>query len=242
MTTTWPKGPHNPQLSSGDVHVWQAGLDVSPVHLTFYESLLANDEKERAERFLFERDMNQYIAGRGILRVLLGRYLKKPPLGINISYSDYGKPHLPSSELQFNLAHSGDMALYAFCLGDAIGVDVEVERELSDTLAIAERFFSPAERATLKSLPQEQQIPAFFRCWSRKEAFIKAVGEGLSYPLDAFDVTLTSSDPPRLLSIHGSAEEARAWSLYALSLPPGFHGALMVKSKPKSLQTWQFTD
>ena len=143
------------------------------------------------------------------------------------------------NELHFNLAHSGGLALYAFCLEDAVGVDVEEERELSDALQISERFFSPAERETLKSLPEERRIPAFFRCWSRKEAFFKAVGEGLSYPLDAFDVTLALDDPPRLLAIRGSAEEARAWSLYSIALPSGYHGALAVRSKAKHLQQWR---
>ena len=124
MTDQWPPGPKSPQLSADAVHVWQAALDVSLIHLTFYHSLLADDEKERAARFHFERDKNQYIAGRGMLRVLLGRYLKKPAMGAVISYSEYGKPRLPGSALQFNLAHSGNLALYAFGLGDAVGVDV----------------------------------------------------------------------------------------------------------------------
>ena len=241
-TNTWPIGPLDPQLDTDTVHVWQAVLDAPPEQLAYYEMLLAEEERERAARFHFDRDRKQYIAGRGVLRVLLGRYLKRPPADIDISYSEYGKPFLSGSELRFNLAHSGGIALFAFCLNDDVGVDVEVERELSDALAIAERFFSPAERETLRSLPQAEQVPAFFRCWSRKEAFIKAVGEGLSYPLDAFDVNLVPGEAARLLSVRGSEDEARRWTLTSLDLPQRYHGALAIKSRSKRFQTWQFVD
>jgi len=242
MTDSWRPGPQRPDLSPAEVHVWQAGLDIPVQRLAQYETLLAADERARAARFRFDRHRDQYIAGRGMLRELLGRYLDQSPEAIKFSYSEYDKPFLPQGELQFNLAHSGGLVLYAFCLDEAVGVDVEVERELEDALQISERFFSPAERAVLQSLPQEARIPAFFRCWSRKEAFIKAVGEGLSYPLDAFDVSLAPDEPARLLTVRGSAGEARAWSLYSLALPPGYHGALAVKRRIKALQTWMFTN
>jgi 4'-phosphopantetheinyl transferase len=242
MTNSWTIGPHNPQLASDGVHVWQAGLDVSPERLAYYQRLLAEDERERAARFRFARDRDHFIAGRGVLRELLGRYLVQPGEALKISYSEFGKPFMPGKRLQFNLTHSGSLALYAFCLDSPVGVDVEMERELSDALQISQRFFSPAERAILSSLPEEEVMPAFFRCWARKEAFIKAVGEGLSYPLDAFDVSLAPGDAPGLLRIRGSEEEARAWSLTPLGLPPGYHGALVVKSRNNTLQTLKFVD
>jgi 4'-phosphopantetheinyl transferase len=240
MQDHWPSGPEQPQLKADAVHVWQARLDVPPERLAEYEALLAEDEQARAARFRFARDKEQYIAGRGMLRVLLGRYLGRSPETLKFSYSDFDKPFLSGYELQFNLAHSGGLVLYAFCREEAVGVDVEVERELADALQISERFFSPAERTVLKSLPQEQRIPAFFRCWSRKEAFIKAVGEGLSYPLDAFDVTLAPDEPARLLSIRGSAGEARQWTLWSLDLPQHYHGALVVRKQDAFVQIWQF--
>jgi len=222
--------------------VWRARQDVSPERLAVYEGLLAEDERERAERFHFERDRHEYIAGRGMLRVLIGRYLAQPPETLKFSYSKYDKPFLPDTGMEFNLAHSGGLALFAFSLDDPVGVDVEMEREVRDAWQIAARFFSPAERAILSSLPEEEMMPAFFRCWSRKEAFIKAVGEGLSYPLDAFDVSLAPGDTPGLLRIHGSEEEARAWMLTPLELPPGYHGALVVKSRNKTLQPFNYVD
>lgn len=242
MTIPWPTGPQQPILTSGVVHVWQSALVVPAGDLAHYTALLAEDERERADRFHFERDRSAYIAGRGMLRDLLGRYLSKPSAVLEISYSEYGKPYLPGSDLQFNLAHSGGIALFAFTLEEAVGVDVEMEREMSDALAIAERFFSPGERETLRSLPREEQMPAFFRCWSRKEAFIKGVGEGLSYPLDAFDVSLAPGEEARLLTVRGSAVEAAHWSLLAMELPVGYQGALAVHcgSGPPELRCYQY--
>ena len=235
----WLPGPLFPTLNSQAVHVWQAELTVSVERLVRYMGLLAEDERERAARFRFERHRNHYIAGRGMLRELLGRYLGQRPEDLVFSYSEYGKPKLTGSELRFNLAHSGELALFAFGLHDALGVDLEAERPLHDALAIARRFFSPAEREALASLPEDQQAAAFFRCWTRKEAFIKAVGEGLSHALDAFEVTLMPDEPAQLRAIDGSEEEARKWSLYALDLPQSYYGAIAVKSRTKQLRLWR---
>ena len=198
MKTNWLPGPEQPLLRREHVHVWLGELEVGAERLASYRSLLSGDESDRAACFRFDRHRNKYIAGRGMLRLLLGRYLQVDPTGIKFSYSDYGKPFIPNSELQFNLAHSADLALVAFTLERDIGVDLELERELSDALAIGDRFFAPGEREVLRSLAEQEQLPAFFRCWSRKEAFIKAVGEGLSYPLDAFEVTLAAGEPAQL--------------------------------------------
>jgi 4'-phosphopantetheinyl transferase len=240
MAKTWPPGPLSPLLDSQTVHVWQAALTVSAQRLARLEALLADDERERAARFRFERDRSRYIAGRGMLRELLGRYLGCTPGALEFSYSEFGKPELPDSELRFNLAHSGDLALFAFGLHDALGVDVEAERPLRDAPGIARRFFSERERAALASLPEDQQTAAFFRCWTRKEAFIKAVGEGLSYPLDGFDVTLLPGEPARLLAIGGSEEEALSWLIWHLKPAPGYTGALTSHGPRNRLERWQY--
>ena len=240
MLPDWPAGPTDPQLDENSVHVWCAELDQPQERVDGYRSLLSADELERAARFRFDRHRDAYIAGRGILRVLLGCYLAQPPEKIDISYSQYGKPHLSNNRLQFNLAHSGGLALFVFTLHDEVGVDIERERDLRDALAIAERFFSLAERVVLRELPESEQIPAFFRCWTRKEAFIKAVGEGLSYPLADFDVTLAPGEPARLLSIRGSQEEAGRWSLVSLDLPAGYDGAVALRRTAVQLQGWRF--
>jgi len=240
MLAYWPSGPLKPQLDENSVHVWCAELAQPQERIDGYRSLLSADELERAVRFRFDRHRNDYIAGRGMLRVLLGRYLKHPPEAAKISYSHYGKPLLPDNRLQFNLAHSGGLALFVFTLHDEVGVDIEQERDLRDALAIAERFFSPSERAALRELPDSERVPAFFRCWTRKEAFIKAVGEGLSYPLADFDVTLAPGEPARLLSIRGSEEEARRWSLQSLDLPAGNFGAVALQNPAMQLERWRF--
>jgi 4'-phosphopantetheinyl transferase len=240
MAETWPPGPNSPVLDPQTIHVWQADLTVPAAHLARYEAWLAGDERERAARFRFERDRNRYIAGRGMLRLLIGRYLQQAPEALDFSYSKYNKPGLPGSELQFNLAHSGELALFAFGLHDALGVDLEAERPLRDALAIARRFFSPSERESLASLPEDQQASAFFRCWTRKEAFIKAVGEGLSYPLDGFDVTLLPGEPARLLTVRGSEDEARSWTVRHLEPAPGYVAALVARGPGKHLEYWHF--
>jgi 4'-phosphopantetheinyl transferase len=240
MSDVWPPGPENPVLGELDVHVWLAPLDAAPERLAQYEALLAEDERERAARFRFDKHRNRYIVGRGILRELLGRYLGEEAQALKFSYSEYGKPELASSELQFNLAHSGKLALFSFCAAAAVGVDIESVRPLTDAMAIAERFFSPAEREALRALPQEEQTAAFFRCWSRKEAFIKAVGEGLSFPLDAFDVSLAPGEEARLRAVRGSSAEAQKWSLFDLGLQTGYAGTLAVRSAAALLSKWRY--
>lgn len=240
MLSHLPPGPPNPRLDDSSVHVWMADLHAPGEHLDHYASLLAHDERERAARFHFERHRDHFVAGRGILRTLLALYLDQAPEAVQFSYTDFGKPFLAKSNLQFNLAHCGNVALFAFCLQDAVGIDVERQRELPDALAIAGRFFSPRESETLRALPPAEQTAAFFRCWTRKEAFIKAVGEGLSYPLAAFDVTLAPREEARLLAVRGSASEAAQWTLLDLRPAMGYEGALVVKGKPARLRRWRF--
>ena len=239
MQINWPPGPQNPQLASGTVHVWAAALDAGPERLAACARLLAADERERAGRFHFARDRDAYIAGRGMLRLLIGRYLARAPETLDISYSDYGKPCLAGGELRFNLAHSAGLALYAFAAHTELGVDVEAERDLPDALPIARRFFSAAEYDALRALPPDEQPAAFFRCWTRKEAFIKAVGEGLSYPLDRFQVSLRPDQAPALLSVDGHAPGAREWTLVDLPLPAAYTGALAFKGRIDRLQKWR---
>ena len=144
---------------------------------------------------------------------MLGHYLDKSPADIEFSYSEYKKPYCPSDAIQFNLAHSKETALFAFCLTADLGIDIEKIRPIKDAEGIAARFFAPAEYSRFRALPVEERNEAFFSCWTRKEAFIKAVGEGLSFPLADFDVTFSHGERARLNSIRGSREEARNWSL-----------------------------
>ncbi|MCP4427903.1 MAG: 4'-phosphopantetheinyl transferase superfamily protein, partial [Chloroflexi bacterium] len=229
---------------SGDLHIWSAALDLPAEQRRQFWRLLAPDEQDRANRFRFERDKNHFTAARGLLRTLIGRYLDLSPGGLQFQYSEYGKPSLTSSSqietFQFNVTHSQGVALYAFCWGSPVGVDVEKIRPLPDAKQIAARFFSASENERFQALSAEQQDEGFFNCWTRKEAFIKAVGEGLSYPLDQFDATLTPGEPARLRRIRGSWEEAARWSLYSFMPAPRFVGATAVPGRNWRLACWRW--
>ena len=206
-------------LPSEELHVWRASL-VRPDHvIDRMRGLLSEDERERADRFRFERDRSRYIVGRGLLRELLARYLQRPPADLTFEYGEFGKPTLPSGPW-FNLSHSGPLALYAFSSLGEVGVDIELdegERAHERSIAIAERFFSASEVKALRSLPPEARPRAFLSCWTRKEAFIKARGDGLSLSLDSFDVTLAPNSPPALLRTAWCSEEPARWGLADLS-------------------------
>lgn len=204
-------------IPADEVHVWRASLD-QPVPVTRHlHTLLAADEVARAARFRFERDRNRYIVGRGLLRTLLGRYLQRPPSVLRFEYGAFEKPRLAGDGPQFNLSHSGSLALFAFTDDVEIGIDVERDHVDFARERIAERFFSPAEVRVLRSLPEPLQPYAFLTCWTRKEAFIKARGDGLSLPLDSFDVSLLPDAPAALLRTAWSAAEPAQWCLKDLS-------------------------
>ncbi len=240
----WPCPPQDITLNAHDLHIWRADLDTFAKQNRHFWSLLAPDEQARAHRFRFEGDKHTFVTTRGILRTLLGRYVDLPPQEIQFTYSAHGKPALsptPSTmNCQFNVSHTHGVALFAFCQDASVGVDVERIRPLPDAPQIASRFFSPTENQSFLALPAAQRNKAFFNCWTRKEAFIKAVGEGLSYPLDAFNVTLEPGQPARFLQIRGSAAQAANWSLFAFSPAPGYVGATAVPRQNWRLSTWSY--
>ena len=199
-----------------------------------WSELLSSDERERAARFHFERDRQQYCATRAVLRILLGAYLQTSPHELEFQYSDKGKPALAlrqeGSGLAFNASHSGDFALLGFTRCSHIGVDIEKIRDDFDTASIARLFFSAREQDELSRLPADQQHHAFFRCWTRKEAFIKALGEGLSHPLNQFDVSLGTSGQVSLTT-RPEPEEAAHWWLQAVELGPGYEAAFAISNR-----------
>ncbi|HLF66950.1 MAG TPA: 4'-phosphopantetheinyl transferase superfamily protein, partial [Gammaproteobacteria bacterium] len=167
------------------VHIWHAALDQPPEIVQHLATFLADDEHARAGRFHFERDRKRFTVGRGVLRLILSRYLKISPAEMQFGYGAQGKPCLadPSGNgLQFNLSHSHELALYAFTYHRQIGIDVEYLRPMPDLEAIAARFFAAQETETLLNLPTTQQVEGFFNCWTRKESYIKAIGQGLTMP------------------------------------------------------------
>ncbi len=234
-SSPWRRPLRNPVLGLEDVHVWRSGLKPEPETLRRLSELLSSDEKARAERFHFDKDRNAYVTARGVLRTLLGSYLDAPPGTIEFSYGPRDKPALggDSSQhpLRFNVSHSGEIALYAFTLKREVGVDIEGIRPDFAGEKIARRFFSPFEVTALLALPAEAQTSAFFDCWTRKEAVIKALGEGLSFPLDAFDVTLAPGQPAELIATRPDAREAERWSIREISVPPGYAAAVAVEAR-----------
>jgi 4'-phosphopantetheinyl transferase len=214
----------------GEIHVWKLDLRYEVSNLIRLRSLLSSDELERASRFRFDRDRDEFVVSRGTLRLLLAGYVGEPPGGLQFTYSKYGRPGLAglssSKPPDFNVSHSGKTALLAFARERRIGIDVEEIRGDFNPLEISERFFSTAERKSLSDLSAEQRLEGFFRCWTRKEAFIKAIGEGLSHPLHQFDVSLAPDTEPALLATRPHEREARRWKLWDVTVPVGYFAAL----------------
>ena len=217
------------ELGADEVHVWLAVLD--DYRADSLKLLLAEDELSRAARFHFDKDRNHYTVARGLLRKLLAAYLGVGAGELRFSYAEKGKPALEKSQqgsLNFNLAHSHGLAIYAFTREREVGVDLEFIREDLADEKIAKRFFSQSEIDVLTKLPAAQKKQAFFDCWTRKEAYIKARGEGLSMPLDEFDVSLQPGEAAALLRNHKEPGEVTRWSMQSLAVPAGFVAALVV--------------
>jgi 4'-phosphopantetheinyl transferase len=229
--------PQYPALGSQDVHVHAVRVHMAEPETQKLLGLLSEDERARAERFHFARDRERFVVSHGVLRILLGRLLAQDPAGLRFSEGAKGKPALRdrASSLHFNMSHSGELAVYSFAHGCEVGIDVEEIRLIPDLVQVAARFFSPAENVELMGLTPDQRIPAFFRCWTRKEAYIKATGDGLSAPLDEFRVSLLPGEPARIMEIRGSAEEALGWCLQHLDWAEGYVSALAYAGSPRTL-------
>jgi len=240
----WPLMPETPVLDDAEVHVWCAALDLPRCRLQSLWETLSADERDRAQRFHSQRDHQRFVAGRGLLRAILGRYLGQRPDRLQFCYGPRGKPELTGdcggTTLCFNLSHSAGLALCAVTLQRRIGVDLEYIRSELVAEEIAERFFSPREVTALRTLPGYMQEQAFFACWTRKEAYRKAVGEGLSLPPDQFDVSLRPGEPVALLRTLWDPQEAFRWSLQASRPGPCYEGAVCAEGHDWRLKCWQW--
>jgi len=219
-------------LDPQEVHVWPAQLTASRAAQQDCFHSLSPDERQRASRFRFDHLQVAFTLTRGTLRALLGRYLGLAPTQIRFEYAERGKPRVasPPSSLMFNLSHSGQLAVFAFSHHRELGIDVELIRHVDEQESIVQRFFSPGECHDWFSLPPEQRDAAFFRCWTRKEAYIKAVGDGLQLPLDSFRVTLLPGEPAALLSASDPAAIHR-WAFHHFEPAEGYAGALAVNGR-----------
>jgi len=235
------KQPGNAGVPTGRVDVWSVRLD-EPARTGSEILTLSPDEIARANRFHFEKDRIHFTRCRSALRDLLAGYLAIPAADIRFEYLTSGKPQLAAeqnpSALQFNVSHSANMALIAVGSEHRLGVDIEKIRGDVDTTALAERFFSLRERAGLQALPEHLRVPGFFACWTRKEAFLKATGEGLSFPLEDFSVTTHPDLDPELEEIKGITDNGKRWFLADLSIVDGFRATVARERSPYRLETY----
>lgn len=239
--TLWLPPPSALTLSNREVHVWRADLGGSEAEIQTVSALLAPDERQKGARFYFEKDRHQYCATRGLLRLILSRYLSKPPGSLQFTHSPYGKPFLlvQASDhdlLQFNVSHSHEIALIAVARHE-VGIDVEYRRAEFGWQEIVSRYFSENEVQMLAQVPQQQQNQAFYEGWTRKEAYIKARGQGLSISLNQFDVSLAPDVPAALLRTADDQDPIQ-WTIQALELGEAYAGAVAVPLRYPIFQYW----
>ena len=245
VVPSWNSPPLDLTLDLGEIHVWRVSLAQTESCLQSLQQTLSTDERTKADRFRFPKDRSQFIVSRGALRAILSRYLNISSHILRFDYNPYGKPSLIVAQggntLRFNLSHSRGMALIALTKNRDIGVDIEGINPNFSCLEIAEKFFSPLENSVLGSLPEHLQATAFFTCWTRKEAYIKAVGKGLSIPLNQFDVSLAPGEPAALLNVEGNPEEVSKWSLIELFPSSDMVAAVAVAGDCSKLHCWGWT-
>jgi 4'-phosphopantetheinyl transferase len=231
--SSWLPHAEPPPLKDREVHLWLVQPDAISERLPDFSSILSRDEQERAARFHKRIDAKRYASTRASLRCLLGNYLRLDPQLLRFAYDSYGKPRLSeeahSVPLRFSVSHSSALALFGVVLHRNIGVDIEYMRSDVEVTDLAERFFSRREAGIIGRLSGELRLEAFFRCWTRKEAYLKALGQGLSYGLDRVEVTLTPDEPAVILRAADDLDVSKRWTLQDLAPAPGYFGAAAVE-------------
>ena len=238
------------ELAPGEVHVWSLPLDIDPSSLASVAKFLSPDERTRADRFRFEVHRNRFVVGRGLMRIILGKHCDVPPERLQFSYGPNGKPALTPYEgaqrrggaLHFNLAHSEGIGVLAVTQAGPVGVDVEQVRRLQDFKELVRQFFSVREAAQFSKLPGEQQPAAFFNLWTRKEALLKATGEGIGRSLNRVEVSFLPGEPARVLSLPAEPWAGCEWSLIELAISPAYAGALALPVRNVVVSQFQIPD
>jgi len=237
----WNHPPDALELKSNQVDIWRVALDLYPVSAQWADFTLSTDESERAARFHFDKDRQRFTLAHASLRDILSRYLDCETSQIRFSANKYGKPMLLTDpKMDFNISHSGEYILIAVTRGHKVGVDVEHFRMDLDHEKIAHRFFSQAEYEAFSKIPHEQKVIAFFICWTRKEAYIKAHGLGMSLPLDSFDVSLSPNEPAVLRATRPDPTESDNWTLLSLDVHSEHAGALAVEGRDLEFRYWNW--
>jgi 4'-phosphopantetheinyl transferase len=231
-------------LPENQVDIWRIDLVGQPDEIQRCRRLLSQDEVTRADRFYFEKHRRRFIMARAAMRQVLGRYIHVAPERLVFSYGARGKPELAARAgeraIHFNLSHSDELALLAVAQELVLGVDIEQVNPEFSTDEIAERFFSTSEVQCLQAVPPGERAEAFFSCWTRKEAYIKAIGEGLYVPLDSFEVAFGPGVPAALLQVRVDPREVARWSMYDIEVPRGFRAALVVEGKGHQLRRFSW--
>ena len=242
-TQYWNEPKSTPVLIGNEVHVWCATLDISTESRTKHRNTLSPDEHTRVNGLVFERPLNQFIAARGILRVILGQYLNTSPANIEFEYGPQGKPFIKSNStsLQFNVSHSENKAIYAIAQNAEVGIDIEKIHHIDDCLKIAQRFFSPQEVSELNKQPSDELQTAFLTCWTRKESYIKAIGQGISMPLDKFSVSVSLNEPPKLISNELEPDELNKWTFTSIAPIDGYVGTVACEGYVETFQFFNFS-
>ena len=231
-----------PAAERKEVDIWTVRLVATHDCVDDLFLTLSNDEKIRARAFQFEKHRQSFIIARGLLRAILAWYIELPAERVSFQYGRQGKPELCTmfeQNLRFNIAHSEGCVIFAFARGCEVGVDVELVRELPDLELVAEQFFAPVERADLLSVPPEKRAEAFFNCWTRKEAYLKATGTGLSVPLSGFRVSLIPGRPATFVTLPDNFEISQ-WSLFHLVPMDRYIGAVAIPSRFYDLEERRF--
>ena len=235
----WNIVPDKIALNQNEIHIWLCNLIVDKKLIHALSKNLSSEELKKANNFHFEKDKNSYIASHYFLRTILSKYYKIKPGQIIFECNKYGKPFVVNkiaTPLQFNLSHSGDFCLIGITLNDRIGVDIEKNKEDFSSMEIAEKYFSKNEYEQLLSLRKNDRNKAFYYCWTRKEAYIKAEGKGLSIPLDSFDVTI-SETKPKLTRIENKNDLSN-WHLYNIPINEKYFAAVALFGKEKEIKRY----
>lgn len=240
--THWLTNKQPVTLPTDEVHVWGVDLQLAGAQVNQLTQVLTADERDRANRFHFDRHRRRFIVRRAALRYILSHYLALPPAAIPFDYSEYGRPCVTAGRnyetLDFNLSDSHELAVVAVANGRSVGIDVEQVREVDDLMQLARYTFSAHEVTDLEQVAVPQRPVGFFNCWTRKEAYIKALGQGLSYPLKEFAVSLIPNTPARLIHDHLDADALTRWSMTDFNPHQGYLGALVVSGADWTMKTW----
>lgn len=233
---------HLPLLLDNNIHIWVLKTSSQKPYLDAFNKVLSEDEKRKAGKFRFEKDRNTSIVARGALRILLGKYLDRPPETINFNYGEFGKPEIDSSQnLNFNVSHSRDLIVIGFVRNLDIGIDVEFIKKDFDVMEIVDNYFSEREIKFINNVPKKLQTDVFYRGWTRKEAFIKAKAKGLTFALDSFSISTDSDERAEVKETLWDSKEKHLWRIVPFKTLPDYKAAIAVNGKITSVNSFLFS-